>query len=178
MLADALADLRSTQSNESSSLSARLSSLAANVVEGRRSDAQDRDRLISASSRASESLAISATEAAAVASSKVAQVEETFSERGRAAAADARSAAAAAASLEASVGQRINDLTRRLEEAGRATSGRLDAFSSALHAFANVLNLGSMVVDPKAVLKRSFVESGIGGGGGGGGGSFSTAEAD
>jgi len=161
MLADTLTHLRASSAAESGALSSRIAAVAAAGEEARRAEAEERDRRIAALGAELEGKAQATRRTAEDAGSAAQRAKDDAETTARGLSSDVRAVLAQVSGLEAAVSSRLQDTQRRVDDVQRSHAGRLDAMSSALHAFANVLQLGQVVVDPKAVLSRSMAAAGV-----------------
>jgi chromosome segregation ATPase len=161
MLADTLTHLRASSAAESGALSSRIAAVAAAGEEARRAEAEERDRRIAAVGAELEAKAQATRRAAEDAGSAAQRAKEDAETAARGLSSDVRAVLAQVSGLEAAMSSRLQDTQRRVDDVQRSHAGRLDAMSSALHAFANVLQLGQVVVDPKAALSRSMAAAGV-----------------
>jgi len=160
MLAEAAAAARTASAAEAAAAGGRVAGVVAAAEEARRADADDRDRRLAALSKSFAAEVDALRRAVEEVGRDTRTARSALDDHSRAAAVDARTTSTAFGSLEASVAGQLAEQGRRLEDTTRTTTARLDAMSSALHAFANVLHLGQIVVDPKTVLARSLAATG------------------
>lgn len=161
MLADSIASLRQGVQGEVAALTSRIASVSASGEDGRRGEAEERERRLASLSKAVDVELDEMRRTLQAAEAHSTHVKRQVEDHHRATGTDLKSSTNQLASLEAYVTAQATEQSRRLDETNKSVSGRLDAMSSALHAFANVLNLGQIVIDPKAVLSRSLTAAGI-----------------
>lgn len=161
MLADALTTTRSALASEVSALNARVTAVSTAGEESHRMEAEERERRLASVARGIEARLEEVAGAVAGIRDTATASRAAADERSSRAGSDLRTLATQLASLEALTQAQLADVGRRIDDTSRSAGSRLDAMSQAMHAFANVLNLGQLVVDPKAVLTRSLSATGV-----------------
>lgn len=174
MLNDGVNALRAQQASDAAALVSRIKATADATREAVRQEAEERERRLGALGRKAAGDADDLRRALTAVDAGVQRARGSLEEHERAALSDSRAVGAQVAGLEASVHAQAAEAGRRLDDLARQHGARLDALANAVHAFANVLNLGQVVVDPKAILSRATTALRSGsperhGGGGGGG---------
>lgn len=161
MLADAVSATKAALNTETATLAARVAASASAANDGTRAEADERERRIAAVSRSLAAEIDEVKRGIAALQEEQRKAREATDDVHRAATTESRAITSQVASSEALVQAQLVDVSRKVDEVTRAHAARLEAMSNALHAFANVLNLGKIVVDPRAVLTRSLAAGGV-----------------
>jgi hypothetical protein len=155
MLNDISSAMRAQQAADSSALVARIKATADAAREAIRQEAEERERRLSGLARKASSDADDLRRGVLGAEAGVQRSKASLEEHERVVLSESRTLGAQVAGLEAAVHSQATETGRRVEDLSRQHGARLDALANAVHAFANVLNLGHVVVDPKAILTRA-----------------------
>ncbi|RYG42395.1 hypothetical protein EON68_01855 [archaeon] len=165
MLSSSVSAVKSQLATDVSSLQSKGAAASAVAEEVRHAEAEERERRIAAVTRSVsvqvEELRthlLAATEEATRHRARADEVSQSLQRH-------VASVGDNAAALERKVATELHEAQRRAEELRASQAARMEAMSNALHAFANVLNLGQIVIDPKSVLSKSLSASGVSGGG-------------
>jgi DNA repair exonuclease SbcCD ATPase subunit len=155
MLNDVSSAVRAQQAADASALTARIKATADAAREAVRQEAEERERRLAALARKAAGDSDDLRRGIAGLESSLQRAKASLEEHERVALSESRTIGAQLAGLEASVHAQAAETGRRVDDLGRQHGARLDALANAVHAFANVLNLGHVVVDPKAILSRA-----------------------
>ena len=155
MLNDSVNAIRAQQASDAAALVSRIKATADAAREAVRQEAEERERRLGALGRKTAGDTDDIRRALTAIDGGVQRTRGSLEEHERSALSDSRAVGAQVAGLEASVHAQGAEASRRLDDLARQHGARLDALANAVHAFANVLNLGQVVVDPKAILSRA-----------------------
>lgn len=155
MLADQIQSLKGHVASETTQLSARIKSVNDAGEQGRKWQAEEVERRIGAVNRRIGVDVDDLKRSVGTVERSMARIKESFEDTSRNLAADSRATNTHLSAFEGAANNTLADVGRRLDETVRSHGSRLDALASAVHAFANVLNLGQLIIDPKAVAARA-----------------------